>query len=155
MQVAADGRTLALCFDFTPSIALYIWQSFSKQWPAVQHSDDVLDVWMYASEVCCIKGCTAASMENSLSILLALLSVDPLQRIPVDRLLCDDPSSPPDFLMLLQGEPLIRLLLLFAQLLAAVASELRTILASVEEVDTTMGEVRRVLIPAITASWNS
>lgn len=57
--------------------------------------------------------------------------------------------------MLLQGEPLIRLLLLFAQLLAAVASELRTILASVEEVDTTMGEVRRVLIPAITASWNS
>lgn len=49
-KVAADGRTLALCFDFTPSIALYIWQSFSKQWPAVQHSDDVLDVWMYASE---------------------------------------------------------------------------------------------------------
>lgn len=90
-------------------------------------------------------------MENSLSILPALLSVDPLQTISVDRLLYDDPSSPPDSLMLPQGEPLIRLLLLFAQLLVAVASERRTIFAPVMEIDTTMNEVRRVVISAVTS----
>lgn len=88
-------------------------------------------------------------MDNSLSILPALLAVDPLQPIPVDRLLYDDPESPQDVLILPQTEPLIQLLLLFAQLLAAVAAERDTIFAGLKG-DTTWGNTQRVLRSAIT-----
>ena len=148
MQVAGSREALALCVEFTPSIALYIWQTFSRP-PAVPRPDGLMDVWLCASEMCCKKGCIGISMENSLTILPALLAVDSLQAIQADRLLYGHPSSPPDSLMLPPAEPLIRLLLLFAQLLAAVAAERSAILAPFT-VATTVVESTYMLKSAIT-----
>ena len=152
MQVAGGHKTLALCLDFTPSIALYIWQSFSKPRQAVQHSDDVMGVWMCVSEVCCTRGCIGASVEKSVSTLLALSAVDPLQTIPTDTLLYDNLSSPPALLMLSQVELVIRNVLLFAQLLATAASNRNALVAPLMRAGTTIDEVMAVLHHAITTT---
>lgn len=116
---------------------------------AVKRCEDVVEVWECAAEICCTEGCIGASLENSLSIPSALLAVDPLQTIPVDRLLYDDPSSPSDLLMLPQVEPLTRLLLLFAQLLVAVAAERNTIVPQLTP-ETTWSKIQSVLRTTIT-----
>lgn len=149
LQVAGGRQTLALCLEFTPSVALYIRQSLRKVGPAVKRYEDVVDVWECAAEICCTEGCIGASLENFLSVPPALLAVDPLQTIPVDRLLYDDPSSPPDLLMLPQVDPPTRLLLLFAQLLAAVAAERNTIIPRLTP-KTTRSKIQGVLRSTIT-----
>lgn len=116
---------LTLNIAFTPSLALYIWQSFRKGlWQAVQQYADVKDLWIIATEICSTQGCIAASMANNSAFLLALLALDPLQTFPVSRLLVGLYTSEAlDPFILPQVEPVIQSLLLFAQLLAAVAKD--------------------------------
>ena len=59
-------------------------------------------------------------------------SARPFRDIPVDKLLYEIPSNPPNPFILPQAEPLVRTLLLFAQLLAVVAAELNSILANIK-----------------------
>ena len=91
-QIATGNRqVLTLSVDFTPSLALYIWQSFRKGlWQAVQQCDrnaDVEYVWMVAAGICSTQGCIATSMADSSAFLSALLALDPLQTFPCARLL--------------------------------------------------------------------
>ena len=150
MQVAGKNRQiLDLDIDFTPSIALYIWQSLKDGLsPALQTHGNIISVWLCAAEICCTQGCLGASMDHALSTLPMLLAVNPLQPFPVDRLLCVDPSSPPDALVLPPAPPLVRLLLLFAQLLTAVAAEHTTTVAN-STGDVTWGEAPSELRLAI------
>ena len=128
----AKGReVLTLDIEFTPSLALYIWQSFRqglKQ--VVSHVYDVMDIWIIAAEVCSTQGCIAASMVNSLAFLPSMLAVNPFKTLAVNRLLYETPRGPLDLNILPQVEPLAQSLLLFAQLLAVVAAEHKSISAS-------------------------
>ena len=128
----AKGReVLTLDIEFTPSLALYVWQSFRqglKQ--VVSHVYDVMDVWVIAAEVCSTQGCIAASMVNSLAFLPSMLAVNLFKTLAVNRLLYETPRGPLDLNILPQVEPLARSLLLFAQLLAVVAAEHKSISAS-------------------------
>lgn len=130
-QIATGNRqVLVLSMDFTPSLALYIWQSFRKGlWQAVQQYDDVKDVWVFAAEICSTQGCIAESMSDSTAFLSALLALDPLRPLSVFRLLHDAyPRHPPDPYTLPQEQPMVQNLLLFAQLLAAVAADNSSVL---------------------------
>ena len=123
---------LPLYIVFAPSLSLYIWQSFRKGLrQAVQCSDNIAGVWIIAAEVCSTQGCIAASIANSLAFLPAMLAVDPLQTVPVDRLLYETHGDLPDLVTLPQVEPLARTLLLFAQLLAVVAAERKSVFANI------------------------
>ena len=134
MQVAGDRRVLTLYIDFTPSLALYIWQSFRKGlWQAVQHPDDVLDLWMLAADISSTQGCIAISIANSSGFLPSLLIVDPLQTFKVDRLLYQNHDDSPEQFILPKVSSLSRSLLLFAQLLAVVAAQRSSILAQDQE----------------------
>ena len=120
-----------LTIDFTPSLALYIWQSFRKgPCGAVPHYN-VENVWVIAAKVCSTQGCIAASMANSSTFLPALLALDPLQTFPVDRLLYQNPGDSPEPSRLPQVDPLAHNLLLFAQLLVTVAAECNSIFANI------------------------
>ena len=121
-------RVLKIDIEFTPSLALYIWQSLRKGlWQAVQQWDDVKEIWMNAAEICSTQGCIAASISQSATFLPALLAVDPLQTFPVNRLLYMNTSESQDPFILPQVEPLLRSVLLFAQLLTAVAADHKAI----------------------------
>lgn len=74
-------------------------------------------VWVIVAEVCSTQGCIAASMANNLAYVPALLSLDPLKAIPDDSLLLLKPFILPEL------EPVVRTLLLFAQLMVAIAAE--------------------------------
>ena len=137
-----NREVLALSILFTPSLALYIWQSFRKGlWQSVQECADVKDVWVAAAEVCSTQGFIARSIAGSTAFLPALLAVKPLHTFQVDRLLHEPYSSnPTDPFVLPQVQPLARTLLLVAQLLATVAAERKGILASVvDPIDCTAG----------------
>ena len=121
---------LTISIDFTPSLAMYIWQSFRKGlWQAVQRPADVQQLWQITAEVCSTHGCIAASMTDA-SCLAALLVADPLQTFPADKLLHHLPSmsgaSAP--FVLPQVDPSAKMLLLFAQLLITVAAERKDML---------------------------
>ena len=117
-------QVLLINIDFTPSLALYIWQSFRKGlWQTVQHYDDVLEVWIAAAEVCSTQGCIARSIGQNSAYLPAVLAIDPLQTFPVDRLLYLSSDDSPDPCILPPVDPLSRSVLLFAQLLNAVAAQ--------------------------------
>ena len=132
LQIAGNRLSLESSIDFTPSVALYIWQSFRKGlWQAVQTHTDVTDVWMVAAEVCSTQGCMATSVADSYAFLPALLAVDPLQTVPADKLLDTNPSDPSLVFTLPHVEPMGRALWLFAQLLAAVAAERNSIFANI------------------------
>lgn len=142
IQVLGSRQVLALSIHFTPSLALYIWQSFRKGlWESVQEYADVTDVWVAAAEVCGTQGFIARSIVGSSAFLPALLAVEPLHTFQVDRLLRElFSSSPSDPFVLPQVQPLVRTLLLVAQLLATVAAERKAILASVmDPTDSTAG----------------
>ena len=121
--------------DFKISSAFYIWQSFRKAlWRPVQKYADMEDVWLTAAEVCSTEGCIAANIaNNSLAFLPALLAVDPLQKVAVDRRQQDSQimSMSLDPYKLPKVEPVSRSLLLFAQLLTVVAAKPISITASV------------------------
>ena len=88
-SVAGNQRVLILHVEFTPSLALYIWQSFRKvpyAWGAVQ-CVNVANLWGIAAMVCSTQGCIATSMANSSQFLPDLLKLDPVQTFSVDRLL--------------------------------------------------------------------
>ena len=99
------------------------------------------DVWVAAAEVCSTQGFIARSIAGSSAFLPALLAVEPLHTFQVDRLLREPYSSnPSDPFVLPQVQPLVRTLLLVAQLLATAAAERKAILASVvAPIDSTAG----------------
>lgn len=137
MQVANGRNGITLVVSFTPSLALYLWQNLGKGLrQAVQHEDDVRHVWMWAAQGCCTKGYIAASMAN-ISFLSTLLTVDPLQTLPVDRPLYFTADSPSDWLVLPPADPPVQVLLLFAQLLAVLAVDRSSILANIARTDDT------------------
>ena len=112
--------------DYTPSLAFYIWQSFRKSlWETVTQPADVADIWVISADICSTQGCIAASIADSSQFLHALLALKPLQTIPAEALLYGlySSSNQSDHLIPPQVEPVARTLLLFAQLLAAVAAE--------------------------------
>ena len=96
---------------------------------------------MAAAEVCSTQGFIARSIAGSSAFLPALLAVEPLYTFQVDRLLREQYSSnPSDPFVLPQVQPLVRTLLLVAQLLATVAAERKAVLASVAApIDSTAG----------------
>ena len=117
-------RVLPIDIEFTPSLALYIWQSFRTGLrQAMQHCGDVLNVWTNAAEICSKQGCIVASITQSSTYFPALLALDPLQTFPVDRLLYMDSSDSQHPFILPQVEPVLRSVLLFAQLLTAVVAD--------------------------------
>ena len=119
MQVGGDQRVLTLDFEFSPSLALFIWQSFRKApWGDVRYYD-VANVWVVAAQVCSTQGCLASSMVNRSAFLPGLLASDPLQTVPAHRLLSmyHDPNVNLDPYMLPQVETPTQNLLLFVQLL--------------------------------------
>lgn len=115
--------------DFTPSLALYIWQSFRKSlWETVQQPAHAEAIWMLAADICSTQGCIAASIADSSAFLPALLALEPLYLVPDYRLLYDAHSGDPsNHVLPQQVEPVVRTLLLFAQLLLAVAAERKTL----------------------------
>ena len=70
-------------------------------------------------------------MANNLAYVPALLALDPLQTLPEHSLLHQHASDSPDPSILPQAEPVLRTLLLFAQLLVAVAADLKSTLANI------------------------
>ena len=150
MQVAGTQPVLTLDIEFTPSLALFLWQSFRKApWGDVRYYD-VVNVWVIAAQVCSTQGCLASSMANSSTFLPALLALDPLQTVPVHKLLFNyqSPSHSLDPFMLPPVEALPQNLLLFAQLLIALAAERNSMFADITppENSTEEGELLR---PAI------
>ena len=120
-----EQRVLTLDMEFTPSLALYIWQSFTKAphaWGAVQYKD-VANVWACAAQVCSTQGCIATSMANSSQSLPDILNLDPVQTFSADKLLYRNPSESSHPFVMPQVKPVTQNLLLFAQLLTAVAAE--------------------------------
>lgn len=111
--------------DFRTSTAFYIWQSFRKgPWQPEQKHADLEDVWLTAAEVCSTEGCIAASIANNSSAFLsALLAVDPLQELTIERRQHSKTNKSSNPYKLPQVEPLGRSLMLFAQLLTVVAAE--------------------------------
>lgn len=96
----------------------------------------IVTVWLTASEVCSTEGFIAASMDNSLASLPAVLAVDPTITFPVDSLLYQKraglPAPAPSRLP--EVEPVAQNLLLFAQFLAVVAAERESILTNVRAI---------------------
>ena len=124
-SVAGNQQVLTLDVEFTPSLALYIWQSFRKvpyAWGAVQY-EKVANLWGIAAMVCSTQGCIATSMANSSQFLPDLLKLDPVQMFSVDRLLYQSPSQSSQPFVMPQVEPVTQNLLLFALLLTAAAAE--------------------------------
>ena len=118
--------------DFKVSIAFYVWQSFRKGiWQTRGQSTDVKDVWRMAAEVCSTQGCIAASIANSLAFLPALLMVDPLQTLAVDRTQQLKTTTVLNPYKLPHVEPLAQALLLFIQLLNVAAAECNSVTGSV------------------------
>ena len=134
-------EVLVLSIHFTPSLALYIWQSFRKGlWQSVKEYADIKDVWVAAAEVCATQGFIARSIAGSTAFLPAVLAVEPLQTFEVDRLLHELYSSnPSNSFVLPQVQPLVRTLLLVAQLLATVAAEHKDILCVIAPINSTAG----------------
>ena len=132
IQIAGHQPKLTLSMDFTISIAFYVWQSFKNGiWQTRGQSTDVKDVRRIAAEVCSTQGSIAASTANSSVFLPALLIVDPLQTLAVDRaqqLKTTTLSNPHKFP---QVEPPAQALLLLIQLLNVVAAECNSVTASV------------------------
>ena len=125
-------RVLTLDMEFTPSLALYIWQSFRKApdaWGADWYKD-VANVWAIAAQVCSTQGCIATSMANSSRFLPDILNLDPVQTCSADSLLYQNPSESSQPCVMPQVEPVTQNLLLFAQLLTAVAAEGNSMLAN-------------------------
>ena len=118
-QVAGSRSKLTLDVDFSPTLALYIWLRFkSFLWQPMQHYGGDTDcVWVMVADVCSTQGCIAESMANNLAYVPALLSLDPLKTILGDSLLLQKPF------ILAEVEPVVRTLLLFAQLMVAIAAE--------------------------------
>ena len=115
---------LLIAVEFTPSFALYIWQSFNTGlWHTVQQYDDVLEVWIAAAEVCSTQGCIATSIGQHSAYLPAVLDVDPLKTFPVDSLLYLNTNGSQHPSILPPVDPISRNLLLFAQLLNGVAAQ--------------------------------
>ena len=95
---------------------------------------------MIAAEVCSTQRCIAASMANNSTFLPALLAVNPLQTFPVDSLLHQNPSDSPEPSILPQAEPVVKSLLLLAQLMIAAAAERNSIFANIaDSTDSTEG----------------
>ena len=125
-------RALTLDMEFKPSLALYVWQSFTKTPYALSAAryKDVANVWAIAAQVCSTQGCIATSMANSSRFLPDILDLDPVQTLSADRLLYQNPSESPQPFVMPQVEPVAQNLLLFAQLLAAIAAERSSMLAT-------------------------
>ena len=135
MQVADDCKDLSLSIDFKPSLALYIWQSFGKGLRKfVQSESDVLRAWIWSAQACCTQGFIAASMAD-MSSLPVLLAVNPSQTFPDDGLLNHSLTNSSHSLILTHAEPLVQLLLLFAQLLTTVAVDRSSILVDSAEAE--------------------
>ena len=125
-------QLLTLEVEFTPSLALYLWQSFTKApyaWGAARYKD-VANVWAIAAQVCSTQGCIATSMANSSRFLPDILDLDPVRTFSADRLLYQNPSESPQPFVMPQVEPVTQSLLLFAQLLTAIAAEGNSMLAT-------------------------
>lgn len=123
---------LNLGIHFTPSLALYIWQSFRKGPSQTEQADAGVEaVWWIAAEVCSTQGCLAESMTISSAFLPALLAADPLQTVLADNQLANNQGDPSHVFKLPQVEPPVRALLLFAQLLAAIAADCKSIFANI------------------------
>ena len=123
-------RVLTLDMEFTPSLALYIWQSFRKApyaWGADWYQD-VASVWAIAAQVCSTQGFIATSMASSSRFLPDILNLDPVMTFSADRLLYQNPSESSHPFVMPQVEPVTQNLLLFAQLLTAVAAERNSML---------------------------
>ena len=132
IQIAGHQPKVTLSMDFKISIAFYVWQSFRKGiWQTQRQSTDVKHVWRIAAEVCSTQGCIAASTADSSAFLPALLLVDPLQTLVVDRAQQLKTTTLSNLYKLPQVEPPAQALLLFIQLLNVVAAECNIVTASV------------------------
>lgn len=123
-----EQRVLTLDMEFTPSLALYVWQSFRKA-PYARHKH-VANIWAIAAQVCSTQGCIATSTASSSRFLPDILNVDPLQTFSAETLLYQNPSESPQPFVMPQVEPWTQNLLLFAQLLTAIAAERNSLLAT-------------------------
>ena len=132
LQVAPSGQeVLTLSINFTPSLALYVWQIFQKGvWRAVQDLEARRQLWQLEAANSCTHGLIAAGMADE-CFLSTLLAAGPLYTLPADRQLYNSSThfSSRTPVILLQVESSIKVILLVAQLLATVPAEDKSCLA--------------------------